>query len=282
MAGIQIVTDSTADLPQDVAQEHDIRIVPLSVSFGDEHYVDGVDLTPAEFYGKLRSNPVLPRTSQPPPGRFAEVYREALDAGRQVLSIHISSKLSGTYQAACLAAEMVDPENIVVVDSLTVSMGVGLMALAAAQHNGTLDEARAAVMAVKANMGLFFLVDTFEYMEKNGRIGRAASLVGSLLQIKPVLTFVDGTVEVQEKLRGNKRARRRMLELFKEIVGDNKVHVAMLHADAEEAAQELLEEIKELVDCVETYLGYVGPIIGSHSGPGTLGLTWRLALPGEQ
>ena len=136
MAGIQIVTDSTADLPQDVAQEHDIRIVPLSVSFGDEHYVDGVDLTPAEFYGKLRSNPVLPRTSQPPPGRFAEVYREALDAGRQVLSIHISSKLSGTIRR--LAAEMVDPENIVVMDSLTVSMGVGLMALAAAQHNGTL------------------------------------------------------------------------------------------------------------------------------------------------
>ncbi|NMB10672.1 MAG: DegV family protein [Firmicutes bacterium] len=281
MAGIQIVTDSSADLPEEVAKRHDIRIVPLSVSFGDEHYTDGVDLTSEEFYRKLRGGSVLPRTSQPAPGQFADVYREALAAGRKVLSVHISSRLSGTYQAACLAAEMVDPENILVVDSLTVSMGVGLLALAGAQHNATLDQALNAVRAANDTLGLFFLVDTFEYMEKNGRIGRAASLVGSLLNIKPVLAFRDGTVEVREKLRGSKRAQRRMLELFRQEVGDNKVHVAMLHADAEQEARELLDEIQKSVECVETYLGYVGPIIGSHSGPGTLGLTWRLALPGE-
>ncbi|NLJ26080.1 MAG: DegV family protein [Firmicutes bacterium] len=281
MPGIQVVTDSSADLSEEVARKHDIQVVPLSVSFGDEHYVDGVDLTPGEFYRKLRGGSVLPRTSQPAPGQFAEVYKKALAAGRQVISIHISSKLSGTYQAASLAAEMVDPANILVVDSLSVSMGVGLLALAGARHNETMDKAREAVMAAKENLGLFFLVDTFEYMEKNGRIGKAASLVGSLLQIKPVLTFVDGTVEVEEKVRGSRRSRRRMLELFREMVGENKVHVAMLHADAEEEARELLDEIKSSVDCVETYLGYVGPIIGSHSGPGTLGLAWRLALPGE-
>lgn len=281
MAGVQIVTDSTADLPKEVAKRYNIRVVPLSVSFGDEHYTDGVDLTPDEFYKKLQGGSVLPRTAQPAPGRFVDVYREAVDAGRKVLSVHISSKLSGTYQAACLAAEMVDPENIVVVDSLTVSMGVGLLALAGAQHNSSINEALDAMKAAHETLGLFFLVDTFEYMEKNGRIGRAASLVGSLLNIKPVLTFKDGTVEVQEKLRGSKRAQRRMLELFRQRVGDNKVHVAMLHADAEEEARHLLDEIQESVDCVETYLGYVGPIIGSHSGPGTLGLTWRLALPGE-
>ncbi|NLJ24917.1 MAG: DegV family protein [Firmicutes bacterium] len=281
MPGIQIVTDSTADLSEEIVREHDIEVVPLSVSFGDEHYIDGVDLTADEFYRKLRGGSVLPRTAQPSPGRFAEVYRKALAAGRQVVSIHISSKLSGTYQAASLAAEMVDPANILVVDSLSVSMGVGLLALAGAKHNETLDEAREAVMAAKESLGVFFLVDTFEYMEKNGRIGKAASLVGSLLQIKPVLTFVDGTVEVVEKVRGSRRSRRRMLEIFRERIGENKVHVAMLHADAKEEAQELLDEIKGSVDCVEAYLGNVGPIIGSHSGPGTLGLAWRLALPGE-
>lgn len=281
MASVQIVTDSSADLPQSVAEAHDIRVVPLSVSFGDEHYTDGLDLGPGEFYQKLQGSSVLPRTSQPAPGQFADVYREALANGRQVLSIHISSKLSGTYQAACLAAEMVDSDNIVVIDSLTVSMGIGLLALAAAKHNGSLEEARNAVSAVKDSLGLFFLVDTFEYMEKNGRIGKAASLLGSLLQIKPVLTFVDGIVEVQEKMRGARRARRRMLELFQERVGQERVCVAMLHADAEEEARELLNEIEQTVDCAETYLGYVGPIIGSHSGPGTLGLTWRQALPGE-
>jgi DegV family protein with EDD domain len=279
MAGIQIVADSACDLSPELVQRYDIRIVPLSVTIGDEHYTDGVDLTADEFYHKLRTMDVLPRTSQPAPGRFAEVYREAVDAGKQVLSIHIASKLSGTYQAACLAAEMVDSDSIVVIDSETVSMGAGLMVLAAARRSGSLAEAQEAMVKVKDTLGLFFIPDTFEYMEKNGRIGKAASLAGSLLQIKPVLTISRGTVEVVEKLRGRKRARRRLLEIFREQVGENKVHVTVLHADAEEEAREMLEEVQQTVDCAETYFTWVGPVIGAHAGPGVLGLTWHLALP---
>jgi len=277
MADIQIVTDSASDLTPEIAKRYDIRIVPLSVSIGEEHYTDGVDLTAEEFYHKLRTVDALPRTSQPAPGRFADVYREALDAGKQVLSIHIASKLSGTYQAACLAAEMVDLDNIVVVDSETASMGVGLLAIAAARSSGSLAEAKEALAKAKETLRLLFVPDTFEYMEKNGRIGKAASLAGSLLQIKPVLTIAGGTVEVVEKLRGRKRARRRILDLFREQVGQNKVHVAVLHADAEEDAQEILEEVQQTADCAETYFTNVGPVIGSHAGPGVLGLVWHLA-----
>ena len=216
MADIQIVTDSASDLTPEIAKRYDIRIVPLSVSIGDKHYTDGVDLTAEEFYQKLRTVDALPRTSQPAPGRFADVYREALDAGKQVLSIHIASKLSGTYQAACLAAEMVDLDNIVVVDSETASMGVGLLAIAAARSSSSLAEAKKALAKAKETLSLLFVPDTFEYMEKNDRIGKAASLAGSLLQIKPVLTIKEGTVEVVEKLRGRKRARRRILDLLRE------------------------------------------------------------------
>ena len=268
MAGIQIVADSACDLSPELVQRYDIRIVPLSVTIGDEHYTDGVDLTADEFYHKLRTMDVLPRTSQPAPGRFAEVYREAVDAGKQVLSIHIASKLSGTYQAACLAAEMVDSDSIVVIDSETVSMGAGLMVLAAARRSGSLAEAQEAMVKVKDTLGLLFIPDTFEYMEKNGRIGKAASLAGSLLQIKPVLTISRGTDDVVEKLRGRKRARRRLLEIFREQVGENKVHVTVLHADAEEEAREMLEEVQQTVDCAETYFTWVGPVIGAHAGPG--------------
>ncbi|NLA58477.1 MAG: DegV family protein [Firmicutes bacterium] len=279
MADIQIVTDSASDLTAEMAKQYGIRIVPLSVTIGDKHYTDGVDLTAEEFYQKLRSTDALPRTSQPAPGRFADVYREAIDAGKQVLSIHIASKLSGTYQAATLAAEMVGSDSIVVVDSETVSMGVGLLAIAAARRSSSLAEAQEAVNRARETLGILFVPDTFEYMVKNGRIGKAASLAGSLLQIKPILTIAGGTVDVVEKLRGRKKARRRLLELFRDGVGENKVNVAVLHADAEEEAQELLQEIQQTVDCAETYFTYVGPVIGSHAGPGVLGLVWHVALP---
>jgi DegV family protein with EDD domain len=281
MADIQIVTDSTSDLPREIAQEYGIQVVPLSVNFGDEQYTDGVDLPAKVFYEKLRSGSVMPRTSQPAPGQFAEIYRTAIAAGRKVLSIHISSKLSGTYQAASLAAEMVGKENIVVMDSLSVSMGIGLQVLAAAQHNTSLEEAHQAAVAAKESLGLLFLVETLEYMEKNGRIGRAASLLGSLLQIKPVLTFSDGTVDIVEKVRGTRRARRRTLEIFQERVGDTRVDVAVMHADAEEEGKLLLDKVQDLVQCDKLYFSDVGPTMGSHSGPGTLGLIWRPALSVE-
>ena len=278
MDNIQIVTDSTSDLPREVAEEYGIRVVPLAVNFGDEQYTDGVDLAAVEFYEKLRSGSTMPRTSQPAPGQFADVYRAAIEQGRKVLSIHISSTLSGTYQAASLAAEMVGKEHVKVVDSLSVSMGLGLQVIAAARRNSSLEEAYQAAMVAKENLGLLFLVDTLEYMEKNGRIGRAASLLGSLLQIKPVLTFTDGTVDVVEKVRGGRRARRRTLEIFQERVGDDVVDVAVVHAGAQEQGQELLDEVQELVKCDKVYFGDIGPTMGAHSGPGTLGLIWRPAL----
>ncbi|NLK07637.1 MAG: DegV family protein [Firmicutes bacterium] len=277
MGNLQIVTDSTADLPEDVVKEYGIKVVPLSVNFGDQQYIDGVNLTAKEFYEKLRQEPKIPTTSQPAPGQFADVYRKAVEAGRKVLSIHISSKLSGTYQAASLAAEMVGKEHITVVDSVSVSLGLGMQVIAAAKNSHTLETARQAALDAKKQLGLLFLVDTLEYMEKNGRIGRAASLLGSLLQIKPVLTFTDGTVDVTEKVRGSRRAYRRLLEIFKERVGGTAVDVAVVHGGVEAEAKELIQEVQGLAECAQIYLNYISPVVGSHGGPGILGLIWKPA-----
>ena len=274
MDNLQIVTDSTADIPKDVVEAHDIKVVPLAIHFGDEQYTDGVDLTSGQFYDKLKSESTMPRTSQPAPGQFAEVYREAIRQGKKILSIHISSKLSGTFQAASLAADMVGKQHVTLIDSLSASMGTGLQVIAAAKNKHSLADAEKAVNAAKENLGLLFLVDSLEYMEKNGRIGRASSLLGSLLQIKPVLSFREGIVDVVEKVRGGRKSYRRVLEIFQEKASNTKVDVAVVHADAEERAKQLLQDVQGLAQCVEVYLSDIGPIVGSHGGPGTLGLIW--------
>lgn len=277
MERIAIVTDSTADLPPALVQELNIAVVPLEVHFGPEIYKDWVELTPQAFFEKLATSRVLPRTSQPSPVDFERVYRRLLEEYSTIISIHLSSQLSGTYQSAVLAQTALPGADILVVDSKAASMGVGLVVLEAAlmvrQGLG-----RAAVwqrvQEVIGKLHTILTVDTLDYLHRNGRIGRAQHLVGTLLNVKPILQVDrDGFVAPLDRVRGRQQVIPRMVELAKERVGPGTaVKMAVVHANAPERAEELARAAGSVFEVKSLYVTELGPVIGAHVGPGTLGL----------
>lgn len=277
MERIAIVTDSTADLPPALVQELNIAVVPLEVHFGPEIYKDWVELTPQAFFEKLATSRVLPRTSQPSPADFERVYRRLLEEYSTIISIHLSSQLSGTYQSAVLAQAALPGADIVVVDSKAASMGVGLVVLEAAQmvRQGL---GRAAVLQrvqeVIGKLHTVLTVDTLDYLHRNGRIGRAQHLVGTLLNVKPILQVDrDGFVAPLDRVRGRQQVIPRMVELAKERVGPGTaVKMAVVHANAPERAEELARAAGSVFEVKSLYVTELGPVIGAHVGPGTLGL----------
>lgn len=280
---VKIVTDSTADLPESLIRKHGITVVPLNVHFGEEVYQDGVDIWASEFYYKLQNGPHLPRTSQPSPGDFLKVYTELTADGSDVVSLHLSKQLSGTWQSAQMAKEMLEGGRVTVVDSASASMGLGLLALEAARRAGegaTADQVAEAAERGSRSLSLYFVVDTLEWLQKNGRIGRATAFLGSLLNLKPVLTVEDGVVTPVEKARGKGKAVARMFELTHQRLGERPARFCVLHADRPEEAADLAEQAKREFNCVEApVISEVGPIVGTHVGPGTLGL---VCLPDEE
>ncbi len=274
---VRIVTDSTADLPAELAQAYQIKVVPLKVVFGAEAYLDGVELKPDEFYRKLKAAPALPTTSQPSPGEFEAVYRELAQDGSAVVSIHISSGLSGTYQSACLGAAAAAPAEVAVFDSKSTTSGLGLLVIEAAKAalaGASQAEVCQVVKTCIAHNHVLLMVDTLEYLQKGGRIGRAQALVGSLLNIKPIMALVDGIVTPIEKVRGRAKGLTRLAELAAaRIAPDEKVIVSIGHAMDPAGAEQLLEKIRPLFPRLEaTQIMEVGPVIGTHVGPGTLGV----------
>lgn len=277
MARVAVVTDSTADLPAELRQALGIRVVPLNVHFGDEVFKDGVEMTPEGFWEKLRQSPHHPRTSQPAPGDFLTVYRELEAAGHPICSIHISAEMSGTLQSAQVAAEMLgSPGGIEVVDSRSVSMGLGLVVLAAAraaQRGASLPEVAAEARAVAGRLQILFGVDTLEFLQRNGRIGRAQALVGGLLNIKPVLQVEDGVVAAADKVRGRSRVLPRCLEIMAErIPPGRKVAAAVLYTTDPGEGKAWLEAFQKQYQMVERYLVPLGPVVACHAGPGTVGI----------
>jgi DegV family protein with EDD domain len=277
MPKIAVVTDSTADLPANVYEENSIRVVPLHVRFGDETYREGVDLSSEEFYSKLASHKVMPRTSQPAPHEFEAVYRQLMDESDSIISIHMSSKLSGTYQSANIAADAIGTENIHVIDSNSVSAGTGLLALEAvrlSKLDTTVQEIVDKIEAIKTRLRLFFTVDTFEYMVKNGRIGKGTAFLGALLSIRPILAIANGEVEPIEKLRGS---RDRALMRLAEVVADSMpkgrpLRGAVVHAVEPERGKAVKQALEELLPVEDLLTCSLGAGIGSHSGPGTIGV----------
>ena len=217
---IQVITDSGADIPKQLASHLGIVVVPLRVAFGNESYEDGIDLSEDEFYTRLTQEEILPTTSQPSVGRFSEVYRKAIDLKNLILSIHLSSKLSGTLNSATQAVtESVLGENVKLIDSQQVSMGLGLSVILAAEavrDGASLDEAAVVARSALDRTSVFVLFDTLKYLEKGGRIGRANALVGSLLQIKPILTLEKGEIATKTKVRTFKKGVQRLQQLIEE------------------------------------------------------------------
>ncbi len=279
---VKLVTDSTADLPESLVRKHGLTVVPLHVHFGEEDYRDGVDIWASEFYYKLETGGVLPHTSQPSPGDFLKVYEALTADGSEVVSIHLSRALSGTWQSAEMALDMLARPVVTVVDTASASLGIGLVVLEAARRvaeGASRQEVAEAARRASERLVLFFVVDTLEYLQKNGRLGRASALLGSLLNIKPLLTLQDGVVTPVEKVRGKSKAVERMFELLRQKVGRKAARFAVVHADRPEEALSLVERVKREFACSEPPLtGDIGPVIGSHVGPGTLGL---IALPEE-
>ena len=271
--GVAIVTDSTADLPPALAAGRGISVVPLTLHLDGQSLLDGVDITPAEFYRRLPAATTHPTTSQPSPGRFAEMYRALLQNHESIVSIHISEKLSGTFDSARQAAEMTDPKRIRVVDSGVASMSLGLITLVASTLSARSVDAEAIeakVVAMKPHLQTYFSVATLEFLRRGGRIGRANALLGSVLQVKPVLCIRDGLVTPLERVRTFERALNRVIELTRELDHGKGVCIIVGHADAEADAERLARELQPIADTL--MIQPLGPVVGAHAGPGVVGV----------
>lgn len=272
--GVRIVTDSTADLPADLARRHGVRVVPLTVTFGEESFRDGVDLDADTFYRRLTGGGPLPTTSQPPAEAFLQVYREVAPGAEGVLSLHISSRLSGTYNSACQARDAYPdaPCPIRVLDTLQASIGLGLVVLATArkaQEGASLEEVEAAARRAMERTEFFGLVDTLEYLHRGGRIGRAQAFLGGLLHVKPLLTIRDGIAHPLERVRSRSRGLQRILERAQALAPLEEAAVA--HSTTPDEAEALARQLQPL-SARPVWIGRFGPVVGTYLGPGALGI----------
>lgn len=271
---VAILTDSTADLSPSVAAALGIHIVPLTVRFGEAVYRDGVDLLPDQFFTLLATSSVLPRTSQPSAGEFEEAYRGASEAHDAVLSIHISARLSGTVHSAELARQgLTGGVPIEIVDSGLASMALGLVVArvaAQASTDASLADLAALARDLASRTHLLVMVDTLDYLAKGGRIGKAQAFLGSLLDVKPLITLRDGELHPYERAR----TRRRGLDRLAEFAGDQGAveSLAVLHGTTPDDAQALLDQLAALCPREQAYLARYGPVIGTHLGPGAVGV----------
>lgn len=273
-----VVLDSTADLPDPGARHSNWRLVPLYVRFGDETFRDYVDLSPEEFYARLRAGGEPPKTSQPTPADFEQLF-DSLEDYDRVVCLLVSSRVSGTIETASMVAASRADDRIRVVDTRSVSAGVVLLADAVQrrlEHGTTDDEVDALVERFRAEARLIFTLGTLEYLVRGGRVGKAAGLAGQLLKVKPILAIEDGEVVPLRRVRGRTKALAEFERLFAEGSRDSEnLHVALAHAEARPEMDELARRVRASrprgsLD-VETTLG---PVVGTHAGPGTLGLFW--------
>ena len=275
---VKVVTDSSCDLPQELVDEHDIVIVPLTIRFGDEEFVDRKDLTSEQFWAKCDGQATLPETAAPSPGSFEEAFRAAAAEGHEaVVAILLSGGLSATVQSAQLAADAVhDVIPVHVVDSRQASAGVGLIVLDAARL-ATLGKSADDILALAIDQTkrtkLFATFDTLDNLRKGGRIGRAQAFFGTVLSMKPVITLVDGVVEAESRQRTRSRSMRHLADKVREA---GKVdHLTLLNADAPDA-NDLLEMLLEFAPRDEILVTNIGAVIGTHSGPRALGVTFQI------
>lgn len=273
-----VVLDSTSDYPEAPSRFPNMRFVPLYVRFGDETYRDYVELGPAEFYEKLRTSPVTPATAQPTPQDFVNAYEE-LASFERIYSLHVSSKVSGTFQSAELAAQEIGGEKVRVVDSLSASLAIAMLAHAIQRRlaRGTTDEEIDALLErFHRNCEVLFTVETLEYLQRGGRIGRAAAIAGSLLNVRPILSIQDGVVAAVAKVRGRQKAIAEFGRRFAEATTDGPgLRVAIAHADAADWVGTLSEMVWRVRPNVEIeFTATLGAVVGTHAGPGAVGFFW--------
>ena len=281
MSKIAIVTDSTAYLPPELVQKHNLTITPLVVIWGEETLEDGVGIQPSQFYTRLETAKVMPSTSQATPATMVAAFEKLIAQDYDdILGIFISSNLSGTIDSAIQAKDLMQKgaDKVTIFDSKTTAMALGFQVLAVAkavEDGANLEDAVALAEKARDKTGVFFAVDTLEFLHRGGRIGGAQRFLGTALNMKPVLTLQDGRVEAVERIRTKKKAHNRVLELISEQVqGKDNIRLATLSANAEVDAKALLDSAVQQLNPVETFFTEISPVLGTHTGPGTVGLAY--------
>jgi DegV family protein with EDD domain len=279
---VRIVTDSTSNLPRELLEQYAIGVVPVLVIFGRQTYRENVDITLPEFYDRVERTGEVPSASQPSPGAFVDVYTKLLqEAGDcQLLSIHLTGRLSGVLASARLAAEMLPQADIALFDSQSVSMGLGFCVLEAARmaaQGASRDEIVARLEQVRDRLNIFLTPATLRYLQSSGRVGRLQGALGALLNVKPVIQCKDGLLEVCEKVRTRRGSLDRILELSVEAAGDDLVDAAVIHANAPLEAQDLARRLEATAHCRQIFVETLSLTLGAHGGPGMIGIvTYRV------
>jgi DegV family protein with EDD domain len=272
-----VVTDSTAYIPKELREQLNIHMIPLSVIFGQETYREEIDISAAEFFEEVKTRD-LPTTSQPPIGQFVELFEKLAADYDAVISIHLSSGISGTYQGALAAADMVEGIKVYAFDSEISCMVQGFYALEAAEwanQGKTAEEIIRRLEQMKETVKAYFIVDDLTHLQRGGRLSSAQAIIGSLLQVKPLLHFVDKKIVPFEKIRTRKKAMKRVVELLGEAVKSGESYRAVIiHANRELEANEWMKELESEFPNVEFMISYFGPVIGTHLGEGSMGLGW--------
>jgi DegV family protein with EDD domain len=267
----KVVTDSTSDVPPGWRERFGITVVPLTVSFGNETFADGIDITNEEFFERLRRADRLPTTAAPSPGAFADAYRRLSADCDGVISIHLSSTLSATVQAATVGAQSVEGFPVHVVDSRSLTMCVTFLCRVAAE-SASLDEALRQVEERVPRQRVLALLDTLRYIEMGGRVNRAQAMIGTMLDLKPILALADGEIRGVDRVRTRARAFPRLVELLRRDAPLE--YLAVMHAQAAEDAERLRCQLAEELPDLEIEIGQIGAVLGTHTGPGALGLTY--------
>jgi len=282
MAKVSIITDSTAYLPQDLLEKHHISVAPQVLIWGEENFEDGVDISPTEFYTRLKNAKVMPSSSQVTPKFFHALFNDLIEKDHEILAILISEKLSGTIASAIQARDSFPGAKIEILDSQSTSMAMGFQILAvarAADEGADLKQCLEIAERAKKSTGVVFAVDTLEFLHRGGRIGGGSRFLGTALNIKPILELQEGRVEAIERVRTRTKSLQRLVELVEERIGGREpVRLCGLHACAEEDAKEMLGLAKDRIPHIESIFAEVSPVVGTHAGPGTVGLAFMAGM----
>ncbi len=278
MAKVAIVTDSSPYIPPEIIKENHIHVVPLTVIWGEENFYDGVDITPVEFYERLDQAKVMPSTSQPSVADFEVLFRKLNLEGYDILAVLLSEDLSGTISSATQAKKLLPEAKIEIVNSETLAMALGFQVLAAARaanQGASLEECKRLAEDAKGRCGVIFVLDTLEFLHRGGRIGTSKRFMGTLLNVKPVLSIEDGKIVPLDSVRTQKKALMAIIDIIEERTkGHKNIRLATLHANDPETAQFVLDEAAKRIPTVEKVFSEVSPVIGTHAGPGAVGLAY--------
>ena len=282
MKKVAIVTDSTAYLPKEYIDSLPIRVVPLTLNWDGKSYRDGIDIQPNEFYTRLAKSSTLPTTSQATVKDFSDVFESLVGEGYDVLTMPISSGISGTVNSAFQAKALFPNANIEVIDTKLVSMALGFQVLAAAraaEAGAGLEDVKKTAIEAYSHIGVYFVVDTLKYLHAGGRIGGAKRFVGTALKIKPVLEIREGKIEAVKSVITFSKALDAMIELIeKDVDGRSPVRISVFHALADEAASKLMERTTAHFNAIESIPSFVSPVVGSHVGPGTISIAFMAGM----